>query len=468
MIATDMKKNLNGKRLRFRRVHMGSILATILAALNTGAVPSVIPTGTTIYDPKKAYNSYVLFSGADEKTHLIDLDGNEVHRWNHDGFPSVLIDPELADGKKGHVLLQLEKISGNATSVSPGAPANAQNKTVGELDWDGNTVWSWGDKAPDGAARQHHDIRRLPNGDTLLLVNRLHPVDGFTLPQVLDDGIYEVTPEGKIAWQWLASEHLEEFGLSEEGLKELRNVKQPDFFHFNDLAPVGQNKWFDAGDQRFNPENFIADSRNANFIVIIEKKTGKIVWRLGPDYPPYFENRKVVLPVPVDQISGQHDAHIIPKGLPGEGNLLVFDNQGEGGYPSARLGITSGSRVLEIDPVKKQIVWEYTGDLSGSPAWTFYSSFISSARRLPNGNTLIDEGRTGRFFQVTPAGEIVWEYVSPYFGRARAGGAGHEIFSNWVYRAQPVPYNWVPDGTPHEEKAVVPPAAESYRVLGSR
>lgn len=119
---------------------------------------------------------------------------------------------------------------------------------------------------------------------------------------------------------------------------------------------------------------------------------------------------------------------------------------------------------MEIDPVKKEIVWEYTGDLSGGPAWGFYSSFISSARRLPNGNTLIDEGRSGRFFQVTPAGEIVWEYVSPYFGRTRSGGAGHEVSANWVYRAQPVPYDWVPDGTPHSETPVIPPTQSTYRV----
>jgi len=47
---------------------------------------------------------------------------------------------------------------------------------------------------------------------------------------------------------------------------------------------------------------------------------------------------------------------------------------------------------------------------------SFYSDRISNAQRLPNGNTLINEGRFGRFFEVTPAGEVVWEYVNPYFG----------------------------------------------------
>ena len=35
---------------------------------------------------------------------------------------------------------------------------------------------------------------------------------------------------------------------------------------------------------------------------------------------------------------------------------------------------------------------------------------------MPNGNTLINEGVFGRFFEVTAEGEVVWEYVNPYFG----------------------------------------------------
>jgi hypothetical protein len=67
---------------------------------------------------------------------------------------------------------------------------------------------------------------------------------------------------------------------------------------------------------------------------------------------------------PVDQISGQHDPQIIPASLPGAGNLLLFDDRGEAGYPPAKLNVvTRGSRVLEIDPAQKQI-WEYSGATS--------------------------------------------------------------------------------------------------------
>jgi hypothetical protein len=426
------------------------------------AEPSVFPTGVTVYDPKLAYNTYVVFASPDHKTRLIDMDGNVVHQWNYAGFPSEIIDPQIAGGKRGHLLVQLSTLEGNGAGIVPNMPAEFRNKTIGELDWDGKAVWQWGANVAEGV-RQHHDWFREANGNTLVLANSFHPIPGFSLPNILDDVIYDVTPAGKITWQWKASEHLDEIGFTPAELALLRKVQTPDYLHVNNMTVLGPNQWFDAGDKRFAPDNILFDSRNANFIAIIERKSGHIVWTLGPDFPKAPPSSK--LPRAADQISGQHDAHLIEPGLPGAGNLIVFDNQGEGGYPPVPLGVNSGSRILEIDPVKKQIVWQYSGETSGRAGWSFYSSFISSARRLPNGNTLIDEGMNGRFFQITPQGKIVWEYVSPYFDKTPVGGAGDApVNSNWVYRAQPVPYSWVPEGTPHAQKPVRTPDLASFRV----
>jgi hypothetical protein len=94
-----------------------------------------------------------------------------------------------------------------------------------------------------------------------------------------------------------------------------------------------------------------------------------------------------------------------PRAFP-DGRLLVFDNLGGAG-PGGR------SRVLELDPARREVVWTFAGH-AGRP---FDSAKGGACQRLANGNTLVTESARGRAFEVTRAGERVWEYVHP----ARAG-----------------------------------------------
>jgi hypothetical protein len=233
----------------------------------------------------------------------------------------------------------------------------------------------------------------------------------------------------------------------------------------NSMSLLGPNKWFDQGDERFHPDNIVWCGRNTNIIAITDKKTGKIVWQVGPDFTATQELRKL------RQIVGQHHAHIIPEGLPGEGNMLVFDNGGGAGYgtpnPGAPTGIRNAlrdySRVLEFDPTTLEIVWQYTPHEAGliipMNAHVFYSSFVSSAQRLPNGNTLITEGALGRIFEVTPEHDTVWEYLSPYRHKTRD--------MNLVYRGYRVPYEWAPEVKKPEERAIPRINNNQFRVPGS-
>ena len=65
---------------------------------------------------------------------------------------------------------------------------------------------------------------------------------------------------------------------------------------------------------------------------------------------------------------------------------------------------------MEIDPSTDAVVWQYTA----TPEMSFLSAHISSAERQPNGNVLVCEGAAGRVFEVTPRGEVVWEWTSPF------------------------------------------------------
>ena len=171
---------------------------------------SIFPTGVTIYNPDKAYNCYVIFDGRDQKSYLIDMNGNDAKVWNYSGFPSEMIDPKLTNGERGHVFVQKE-------------PEMFANETLLELDWNGKVVWEWGKKAPGGKAWQNHDLARLPNGNTLVLSRLVHVIPDVSKEPINDQPIYEVAPDGDIVWKWYATEHLDELGFSKKA-KEIMGV----------------------------------------------------------------------------------------------------------------------------------------------------------------------------------------------------------------------------------------------------
>lgn len=424
-------------------------------------------TGVTLCDKNLAYDTFILFTGADGNTRLIDLNGKVVHSWSHGGVPPRILNPAETGGKRGNVGLQLAP-SGD---IRGGIYANG---IVGELDWDGKCLWKWGSEHPDGAARQNHDWELLPNGRWLLLTTTPRILTHLSPREIGDQGLVEVTRAGDVVWRWSSGDHVHQLGLSDEGMKRMRETiaRNPDdpwgFLEMNSAATLGPNQWYENDPVKFamfHPDNIIVSFRKANVVAIIEKSSGDIIWRLGPyfDEKPGDQHQRLLrfnVPRPLDQLSGQHNPHFIPKGFPGAGNILLFDCQGGAGYPPAPLGIYAGSRVLEVNPVTKEIVWQYTAEDSGLPVWTFSSSFVSNAQRLPNGNTLITEGMQGRMFQITPRGQAAWEYVSPYSGLGVAGepevktvrvvGMDRLSRTSLVYRAQAVPDDWVPEGVKRE------------------
>lgn len=316
---------------------------------------------------------------------------------------------------------------------------------------------------------------------------------------LLSDKIYEIEAEGPDAftllWEWDPVDHVDQgqgsfgdlgLGFSQDARDAIRNLSSPfglniprvsglnDWLHTNAVNRVGRNHWCEDSkhlfcDQRFAPENIIVEFRAANIIAIIARndhpfgfwKSGDIVWRVGPDYNNF--------PGQLDQLIGPHFGHIIPKGLQGAGNMLVFDN---GGTKAANSGAGWGrdqngnlavktkfrpySRVVEFDPITLDIIWSYERHepvpVEGENFALFRSDYFGSAQRLPNGNTMILEGFTGRIFEVTRRGELVWEFVSPFgsplfplYGDPTKGQTG--IGRGGSYRAYFVPSSWVPNSS---------------------
>ncbi|MCE9891181.1 aryl-sulfate sulfotransferase [Kluyvera intermedia] len=446
--------------------------------------PLVFPHGVTRYDPDKCYNGYTIVPLINDGVLLFDMNGNEVRRWNMQAFP-----PKLLPG--GYVM---------GTSGFRHPDYGMQDGVnLQQIDYDGKVVWRFNkfeeinDPGRDRGwmSRSHHDFQREGNpvgyyvpgmdaqslsGNTLILAHKTIHNPTISDKKLLDDVMYEVDWEGNILWEWSASDHFDEFGFDEAAKNVLfrdPNMRSSDggtgdYQHINCMSYLGPNKWFDAGDMRFKPDNIIFDCRESNILAILDKETGKIVWRIGPDFSATPELKKL------GWIIGQHHFHMIPRGLPGEGNVMVFDNGGWGGYglpnPGSKLGAKNAlrdySRVIEFDPTTLKIIWQVTpkdlGHMIPTDASKFYSPYVSSAQRLPNGNTLIDEGSDGRVIEVTVDKEIVWEWISPYYTHNETGPK-----TNMIYRAYRYPYDYVPQEPKPEEVPIAPIDNTTYRVPGA-
>jgi len=444
--------------------------------------PTIYPTGATVYNPDKCWNGYTVFQAKNVGATIIDMNGNVVRQIERlHGFPNKLL--------RGGILI------GN-TGRRNGKYGYQDQKDLIQVDWEGNVTWKFDQweyiedpgEEPRWMALQHHDYQREGNpvgyyvpgmecrvdgGNTLILLHKYTRNPKITDKLLCDDVIVEVTWEGDIIWEWICNEHFDEFNFSEEAKNTMYrnpnlrpNVGEgvADWMHINSMSALGPNRWHDAGDERFHPDNLIWDGRITNITAITDKRSGRVVWQIGPDFDTSPELRRL------GWIIGQHHAHMIPRGLPGEGNILIYDNGGWAGYGAPNPGAPTGqhnaqrdcSRVLEIDPTTLKIIWQYTPVEAGfSPMvdnYKFYSGYISGAQRLPNGNTLITEGADGRLFEVTPDHELVWEYVSPFFDQ--------EYDNNMVYRSYRYPYDYIPQIEKPAEIAIPRLDRTTFRVPG--
>jgi hypothetical protein len=404
------------------------------------SIPSVQSADSSIITHTKGCcEGYTLINSLFPK--LIDMNGTVVHRWQ-------TFWPQPAKMLPGGFLMvgTKYKFCGFACGDASG---------LEEVNWNGTVVWSY-NGWEDGRARQHHDFQCegnpvgyyapgqdvVSNGTILILSHHNIVNTSISKRPLIDEVIYEIdwngTPTG---FEWRASNHFNQMGFdnkTKHGIYVDPGILgDGDWLHMNSMSVLGENIWYTMDPMNYsylNPENIIVSSRNANFIAIISKQTGDIVWRVGPDYSKDTEaGRKL------GQILGLHHAHMIPKGLPGGGDILVFDNGGVAGYGYFGMPnlIRLWSRVIEFNPVTLDIVWQYsykTGNWwfpRSGEGHKFFSYYISSAQRLPNGNTLITEGSNGRVFEVTNTSKIVWDYEQP-------------VRVLQVYRAYRVPPEWVP------------------------
>jgi Arylsulfotransferase (ASST) len=212
------------------------------------------------------------------------------------------------------------------------------------------------------------------------------------------DVIREVDRSGNLVWEWKAWEHLD-----------------PALFPIH--PGFGRYHWPLVNGLGVMADGLILMSlRTTSGIIGVDKTTGKVKLHIPPSVVSHQH-----APVPLDN-----------------GNILTFDN---GNFRTGAHVVFS--RVLEIDPKDNAIVWSYADEMVNM----FYTSFMGNAQRLHNGNTHITESASGRLFEVNVKGEVVWEYIMPWFDEypdeaARKTGPGrvNSVFQTFRYTAAQLPW----------------------------
>jgi len=437
-----------------------------------------------IYNSEEDTEGYVLFEpSSGTSTYLINKNGEVVHKWESD-----LNSMNSYIQNNGHLIRMERDVN------FPTFAAGGQSGRIREYDWDGNLIWDF--EYYSETYLTHHDIEVMPNGNILAIsYDALSSEEAMAAgmdPQYIPkagiwlDKIVEIEPVkprgGNIVWEWRMQDHL---------VQELDPTKgnygvvadHPRKFNINIASeeagpPMNQERLDQMKEMGFLTSNATVDNQGSDIthtnaisynseldqivisvpgygeIFVIDHSTtteeakgssggrsghgGEILYRWG-NPANYGKGTKE------DQkLFGQHDSKWIPKGYPGEGNLMVYNNDiphpdnklpnmwaALAGNPSPELKVSVGdvgnySAVHEwtIPSSGKGIYEPQENGIFGpdSPDWTYtapdtysmYSSFISGAHRLKNGHTFITQGMQGRFIEIDENGKIVWEYWNPY------------------------------------------------------
>ena len=409
--------------------------------LSLGMLPAQQSLGLFQND-SLSFRGYTLF-GNNEKTYLINNCGLLVHAWESEYDPGQGI--YLLEN--GH-LLRTAKIEGAFSGGGLGGRFELFN-------WEGRLLWSY--SYANETVQAHHDIEPLPNGNFLAIAWERHSTEEARQAgrkyegEVWSERVVEIeildNNQANIVWEWRLWDHLiQDFdpGLPNYG----KVAEHPELVDLNYLGSgeSSDKDWVHLNAIAYHPslDQIALCSRNFGEIWIIDHGTstaeaathaggfygkgGDLLYRYGN--PQAYQRGSAA-----DQVFvRQHDARWVLEGYPHAGKFMVFNNQS-----------SSQASSVEIwtPPINEDGFYHLeAGNAYGpsAPDWKYmapdlYSDIMSSAQMLPNGNVLICEGKEGRFLEVTPGQDLVWEYINPVNRSSGPMAQGATVRFNEVFRA---------------------------------
>ncbi len=430
-------------------------------------------------DDEAAQQGYTLIAPFEQQyTYLVDMDGRVAKQWRTSTRPG-LSQLLLEDG----TLVRAGNLEAPGTFMR-GAGAGGR---IEALSWDGATLWQ--KDIADDTQMQHHEIEVLPNGNVLALVWELKTEDEALAagrdPELLKYPESAGTPDGElwpdkvveynpntdeVVWEWHVWDHMVQ-DRDPDKPNYVEDVSEhPDRIDINYVLNGDQAAadWNHLNAINYNAERdeIALSSRSFSEFWVIDHDTtteeaageaGDLKFRYGN--PVAYGDEKG------DRgLYFQHDVEWIDPGLEGEGNLLAFNN----GAPKTR-GFSSVDEIVPELDANGDYVLDPKGGYSATIERVYplknekdaeFGAIVSSAQRLPNGNTLIGYGPHGHVIEVTPKGKIVWDYENPYFAlrpnSPRRTGAGIKIDQNWFFQVDRYPSDF-PGFAGHEAQLEPPP-----------
>jgi len=294
---------------------------------------------------------------------LINRDGETVHTWKTEA--PVLV----ADLKEDGTLY----VSMTPPLNHGQMPGFGTTGIIQRLSWEGRVLFEHRD--PEMTI----DFDVLPDGSIAYLRWDETPSwfaqgvqGGFPTPaqSVWTNEIVIVTPDNEEVWSWHMSDHISPSRLA------TAFAPRQDFSHANSIRYIEHNPLT-------HTPAFLVSVRHLSTVLLIDAASGELLWES-----------------PEGLYSFQHDATLLENG-----HLLVFDN----GF--ARKNVSGlFSQVVEVALPNGARVWGYDGGTTLTGKAQFASSIMGGAQRLPNGNTLITLSTSGVVREVTPEGNVAWEY----------------------------------------------------------
>jgi len=376
------------------------------------------PWGIAEADVFAGYNLYAPVRSTE--THLIANDGSELHSWSSAYTPGMSV-----------YLLEDSTLLRTAKAGSSFDVGGAGGR-VEKIAWDGTVRWSFDYSTAD--YRLHHDVEPLPSGNILMIAWELkgeaEAVAAGRDPGQLRDGelwpdhLIEVDSSGSIVWEWHVWDHLvQDYDPSKANYGTVAD--HPELVDLNSMqGPTADWTHINAIDYSPGLDQILLSVRSLSEIWIIDHSTttteaaghtggtsgrgGDLLYRWGN--PQTYRAGSSG----DQQLFGQHDAEWIGDGLPGAGNILIFNNgtgRPGGSYSTVDELVppvgADGSYGSSLPYGPSAPAWSY----QASPTSDLYAERISGSQRLPNGDTLICDGPAGRFLEVSTSGQVVWEHT---------------------------------------------------------